>query len=78
MRFSQRIFGPKSIPQVEHNIVSFGLNQSSVRGKDGLMGMLEGSLHKHPPRNTRRNVLPVKHIDGSLLMGHQYLAGALV
>ena len=32
---------------------------------------------EQPPRSTRRNALPVKLIDGSLLMGHQYLACAL-
>jgi len=30
------------------------------------------------PQSTRRNTLPVKRIDGSLLMGHKYLACALV
>src|SRR5262249_35005419 len=39
---------------------------------------VEPHYHKHPPRHTSRNVLPVKRIDGSLLMGHQYLACALV
>ena len=53
MRFSQLSSGPKSIPQVEPNIVSFGLNQSSVRGKDGPMSMLEGSLHS--PKKCKSN-----------------------
>ena len=46
MRYSQRIFGPKNIPQEEQNIVSFGLNSSSVRVKDGQMNMIEGPLHR--------------------------------
>jgi hypothetical protein len=33
---------------------------------------------KQPPRSTRRNALPVQRIDGSLVMGHQSLACALV
>src|SRR5262245_38999258 len=33
---------------------------------------------EQPPRSTRRNALPVKLIDGPLLMRHQYLACALV
>jgi len=33
---------------------------------------------KQPPQSTRRNTLPVKRIDGALLMGHEYLACALV
>jgi hypothetical protein len=45
MRFSQRISGPKNIPQVEQNIVLFGLNSSSVKIKDGQMSMIEGPLH---------------------------------
>src|SRR5688500_20279749 len=30
------------------------------------------------PRSPRRNKLPVKRIDGALLMRHEHLAGALV
>ena len=26
VRFSQHLFGPQNVPQVAHNIVSFGLN----------------------------------------------------
>src|SRR5256884_3867139 len=33
---------------------------------------------KQLPRSLRRNPLPVKRINGSLLMGHEHLAGALV
>src|SRR5262245_11541741 len=33
---------------------------------------------KQPPRSTRRNALPVKLIDGSLLMRHEHVAGTLV
>jgi len=45
MRFSQLIFGPKNIPQVEHNIVSCGLNESSVGVKNGQISLMEGPLH---------------------------------
>jgi hypothetical protein len=45
MRFSQLIFGPKNIPQAGQNIVSFGLNSSSVRVKDAQMNMIKGFLH---------------------------------
>jgi hypothetical protein len=45
MRFSQLISGPENRPQIEQNIVSFGLNLSSLRVKDGQMSMIEGSLH---------------------------------
>jgi hypothetical protein len=38
----------------------------------------ETRLDKQPPRNTRRNGLPVKLIDGAFLMRHEHLAGALV
>ena len=34
--------------------------------------------YKQSPQSTRRNVLPVKLIDGSLLMRHEHLACALV
>jgi hypothetical protein len=33
---------------------------------------------EQPPQSTRRNALPVKRIDGSLVMGHEYLACAVV
>src|SRR5437763_1314113 len=45
MRFSQLIFGPKNLPPVEHNIVSFGLNSSSLMGKDGQISIIEGPLY---------------------------------
>src|SRR5262250_289476 len=45
MRFSQRIFGTKNISQVGQNIVSFGLNSSSGRVKDGQMSPIKGLLH---------------------------------
>jgi len=50
MIFPQRIFEPKNRPQVEHNIVSFGLNESSVRVKDGQMSMIKGSSHSTKKR----------------------------
>jgi hypothetical protein len=34
--------------------------------------------YEQPPRSTRRNALPVQRIDGSFLMGHTYLACAVV
>ena len=34
--------------------------------------------YKQNPRSPRRNGLPMERINGSLLMGHEYLAGALV
>ena len=40
-----------------------------------------GPMAQHfqqPPKSTRRNALPVKCIDGSLWMGHQSLACAVV
>ena len=37
-----------------------------------------GGMYKQIPRSSRRNALPVKRINGSLLMGHEHLAGALV
>jgi len=45
MRLSQLIFGPKNIPQAGQNIVSFGLNSSSVRVKDSQMSLIKGLLH---------------------------------
>jgi len=36
------------------------------------------ALEQHHPKSTRRNALPVKRIDGSLLMRHQDLACAVV
>jgi hypothetical protein len=50
MRFSQLIFGPRNVPQVEQNIVSFGLNSSSRRGKDGQRSMNEGLLYSPKKR----------------------------
>jgi hypothetical protein len=50
MGFSQLVFGAKNIPQVEQNIVSFGLNESSVRVKDSQMSMIEGSSHSAKKR----------------------------
>jgi hypothetical protein len=37
-----------------------------------------GHALKQLPRSLRRNALAVKLIDGSFLMRHKYLAGALV
>jgi len=34
--------------------------------------------YKQHPQSMRRNTLPMKRIDGALLMGHEYLACALV
>jgi hypothetical protein len=50
MRFSQLIFGPKNIPQVEQNIVYFGLNSSSMKVKDGQMSMIEDPLYSPKKR----------------------------
>ena len=50
MRFSQLIFGPRNVPPVEQNIVSFGLNSSSRRGKDGQRSMNEGLLYSPKKR----------------------------
>ena len=33
---------------------------------------------KQIPRNSRRNLLPMKRINGSLLMGHEHVSRALV
>jgi hypothetical protein len=35
-------------------------------------------VFKQTPRSSRRNPLPMKRINGSLLMRHEYLACALV
>ena len=52
-----------------------------------MMSAFTGPLHffrafvsriKQNPRNSRWNELPVKRINGSLLMGHEYLARAAV
>src|SRR5215472_12694682 len=50
MRFSQLIFGPNNIPQAGQNIVSFGLNSSSVRVKDSQMSLIKGLLHSPKKR----------------------------
>ena len=50
-------------------------HQDLVRALPGDKGNMS---HKQPPRSARRNALPVKLIDGPLLMSHQYLACALV
>ena len=51
--------------------------KSDMRLKLGLV--LFGDVDdQQPPQSTRRNTLPVKRIDGALLMGHEYLACALV
>jgi hypothetical protein len=39
---------------------------------------LSRKVYKQPPQNTRRNTLPVKLIDGALVMRHEYLASAVV
>jgi InsA N-terminal domain len=52
------------LPEVKHMIIDMSLHASGVR--------------EQPPQSTRRNALPVKRIDGALLMGHKYLACALV
>ena len=38
----------------------------------------EAQAYKQIPRSLRRNGLPVKLIDGTLLMRHEYLAGSPV
>jgi hypothetical protein len=43
--------------------------------QDALRGV---SVHEQVPRSPRRNALPVKRIDGALLMGHKHLAGARI
>ena len=40
--------------------------------------MTKAKQQKQSPRSPRRNGLPVKRINGTLLMGHKYLAGAFV
>ena len=35
-------------------------------------------MYEQIPRSPRRNELPVKRLDGTLLMCHKHLAGALV
>src|SRR5215813_7414010 len=49
-------------------------------GDCGAFGALEpaSAYPEQPPRSTRRNALPVELIDGSFLMGHKYLACAVV
>jgi hypothetical protein len=37
-----------------------------------------GIAYEQVPRSPRRNALPVKRIDGALLMGHKHLAGARI
>jgi hypothetical protein len=50
IRCSQLIFGPKNIPQVEQNIVAFGLHSSSMKVKDGQMSMIEDPLYSPKKR----------------------------
>jgi hypothetical protein len=56
--------------------------QVTLRGTDEtiLLARLAALLQQYQqsPQSTRRNVLPVKRIDGSLLMRHETLACALV
>src|SRR5437588_8616719 len=40
--------------------------------------VIRGGAQKQIPRSLRRNGLPVKLIDGTLLMRHEYLAGSPV
>ena len=54
---------------------------SCGRGVEALvLAILDGhhALYKQVPRSLRRNELPVKLIDGTLLMGHEHLASAFV
>src|SRR5262249_6321986 len=37
-----------------------------------------GPIRKQIPQSSRRNPLPVKRINGSLLMGHEHVARALI
>src|SRR5262249_45302083 len=66
-------------------IVRDSTNYKSVPYKDNLLFLQHSPRYlcydgvvQQPPQSTRRNALPVKLIDGSLLMGHEYLACALV
>jgi len=47
------------------------------RAADGGVLYVPQALQQHP-QSTRRNALPVKLIDGSLVMCHKHLACALV
>jgi tetratricopeptide (TPR) repeat protein len=47
-------------------------------GEGTALHNLSQIYYEQSPQSTRRNALPVKLIDGSLVMGHQYLACALV
>ena len=39
---------------------------------------VHGVIYEQHPQSTRRNVLPVKLIDGTLVMCHEHLTGALI
>jgi hypothetical protein len=43
-----------------------------------VLTLSDDRMEEQIPRSSRRNPLPVKRIDGSLLMGHEYLSCALV
>jgi hypothetical protein len=43
-----------------------------------LQGFFAFLHNQQVPRSPRRNALPVKRIDGALLMGHKHLAGARI
>jgi hypothetical protein len=45
MRFSHRTFRQQNMPQTAHNKVQFGLNRRAMSVKEGMMSMIEDSLH---------------------------------
>src|SRR4029453_268184 len=58
----------------DHRVLRCATTSTSAAGPV----RVERSLYQQVPRSPRRNALPVKRIDGALLMGHKNLAGALI
>ena len=58
-------------------VEQFGRSAALFSGLHHHLSFLD-HVHEQVPRSPRRNGLPVKRIDGTLLMGHKHLAGAFV
>jgi len=77
-------FGSARAPALQEQVARALVNKGEALGKLGyhakaIEAYNEALTHdQQHPQSTRQNALPVKRIDGALLMGHEYLAGALV
>ena len=68
----------KEVETLQPPLLFLGLSGINQQSQSILYTSAEIIDCKQVPRSPRRNELPVKRINGSLLMGHEHLSRALV